>query len=88
MARLLDELRDAVHIFVAHALRGLIEQHQLGIHGQCGGDLQRTLAAVGQLAGMHLGKLGQAHLVEQLHGPVVELIEYPLRAPEMHRQAR
>ena len=46
---LLDQLADAVHVFQAHALRRLVEQHQLGLHRQRGGDLQRALAAVAQL---------------------------------------
>src|SRR5687768_7962331 len=43
----LDEVLDAVHVLVAHARGGLVEQHELGIHGERGGDLEGALAAVG-----------------------------------------
>ncbi len=53
---LLDQRRDAVHVFVAHALGRLVEQHQFRLHGQGGGDLQRALAAVGSSTVVVLGE--------------------------------
>ena len=83
----LDQLRHAVHVFVAHALRGLVEQHQLGLHRQRGGNLQRALAAVGQLHRHSVRELGQAHLFEQLHRPRIQRVERLLAAPERVRRA-
>ncbi len=85
---LLDELRDAVHVLVAHALRGLVEQHQLGLHRQRRGDLQRALAAVRQVDGDLVGQVGKAHLREQLARPAVEVRQAALAFPEMERRAQ
>ena len=84
----LDELRDAVHVLVAHALRGLVQQHEFGLHGQRGGNLQRALAAIGQVDGELVGQVFQAHFGEQLHGALIELAQAALAAPEMERRAQ
>ncbi|MCY1225006.1 hypothetical protein D9M72_371890 [compost metagenome] len=84
----LDELGHAVHVFVAHALRGFVQQHQLGLHGQRGGDLERTLAAVGQVHGLFVGQFFEAHLGEQLAGARIERLERLLALPEVVRGAQ
>src|SRR4051794_9531849 len=47
----LDQLRDALDVLVAHPRGRLVEEHQLGIERQRGRDLQRALSAVGELRG-------------------------------------
>jgi hypothetical protein len=44
----LDQLGHAVHVFMPHALRRFIEQHQFRFHRQRGGNFQRALAAIRQ----------------------------------------
>src|SRR3546814_3691260 len=53
---------DALDVLLRHARRRLVEQQQLGLQRQGGGDLQGPLAAVRQLAGRRLGKGGEADL--------------------------
>ncbi len=43
-------------IFGTHALRRLVEQHQFGFEPQRRGNLQRALAAIGQLDGVADGR--------------------------------
>ena len=85
---LLDELRDTVHVFVAHALGGFVQQHQLGLHGQGGGNLQSALAAIGQVDGGFVGQVGQAHFGQQRKGAVVELAQRGLTLPEVVGRAQ
>ena len=47
----------AVDVLVAHARGGLVEQHQLRVHRERGGDLERALAPVGELARVHAREL-------------------------------
>ena len=82
-----DELRDAVDIFMAHALCGLVEQHQLGLHRQRGGDLECAFSAIGQIDRDLVGHVFQAHFGQQLHGLVIELAQAAFAAPEMERCA-
>ena len=74
---LLDQRGHFVYVFVAHALRRLIEQHQLRFHRQRGRDLQRALAPVRQLDRHRAGERPQVHRIQQFHRPRVQ-----------HRQAR
>ena len=67
---------------MTHALGGFIQQHQLGVHGQGGGNFQGTLAAIGQIDRHCLGKVGQIHLGQQRHGLVIELIQRGVTAPK------
>ena len=83
----LDELRDAVHVFVAHALRRLVQQHQLGLHRQRGGDLERALAAVRQIHGGLVGERAQVDLFQQRAGRLVERGQALGALPEMERQS-
>ena len=48
---LLDQLRYAADVLVAHPLRGFVQQQQVGLERHGGGKLQRALAAVGQVDG-------------------------------------
>ena len=80
---LFDELGDTVHVFVAHALGGFVEQHQFGVHRQCGGDLQCAFAAIRQVDGGFIGQLFEAHFGQQLTRPAVELVERGFTLPEM-----
>src|SRR5690606_39914888 len=82
-ADLLDELGDAVDVFMAHALRGFVQQHQAGFHGQGGGDFQGALAAVGQVHGHLRCEVGQVDFGEQFHGPVVQVAQAAVAAPEV-----
>src|ERR1700682_4882562 len=69
----LDEVAHAVDVLVPHARRGLVEEHELGLHGERRRDLQRALAAVGELARVDARELREAYALEQRHGAVVEL---------------
>jgi len=77
-----------VHVFVAHALGRLVEQHEFRFHGQRGGDFQRTLAAVGQVDRLFVGQVVEPHLGEQLARPAVERRQRFLAFPEMVRRAQ
>ncbi len=54
-----DELHHPVHVFVPHALGGFVEEQHFGLQGQGGGDLQRALAAIGQLHRLQVGEVGR-----------------------------
>jgi hypothetical protein len=73
---------DAVDVLVAHALRGLVEQQQLRVQRQRGGDFERALAAVGQVARQRCRKARQADLLQQRHRRRVELVHGRHRLPE------
>ena len=60
----------------------LVEQHHLGIERERGGDLERALAAVGQLDRRQLGEGRQADRLDQLERAPVQRIEDLLGAPE------
>src|SRR5699024_8092498 len=77
----------AADILGAHALGGFVEQQQFRVEGQCRGDFQRPLAAIGQFDTGRVGEVGQADVVEQGHGPLVQRVEDLVRAPEVIRQA-
>ena len=47
---------------------GLVAEHDLGVVGQRTGDGHALLLTAGKLAGIALGKVGQTHQLEQLHG--------------------
>ena len=78
-----DEGRDAVHVLPAHAGHGLVEKHHLRVEGEGRGDLQRPLAAVGQLHGRDVGEVGKADGVDQAQGLGVEGAQHALGAPEV-----
>ncbi len=73
---------------MAHALRGLVQQHQLGVECQRGGNLQRALAAVRQLHRLGLREAAQVDLLQQRHGFVVECVQAGLGLPEMEAGAQ
>ena len=80
---LFNQLRHAVHIFVAHALGGFVQQHQLRLHGQGGGNFQGAFTAIGQVYRDLIGHGLQAHLGQQLAGPVIELVQAFAAAPKV-----
>src|SRR5207248_1935117 len=83
----LDEGRDAIDVLVTHSGGGLVEQHQLGVERERGGDLQRPLAAVGEFRRQCLMEVAQSHRGEQLLGAGVELAEHPVALPEVEGPA-
>src|SRR5690606_24068573 len=84
----LDELRDAVHIFVAHALCRFVQQHEFRLHSQCGGDLKRAFAAIRKIDGDFVSEVFQIDFLKQFEGATVELVEHLVAAPEVERHAR
>jgi hypothetical protein len=60
---------------MAHARRGLVEQHQLGLHGERGRDLERALAAVGELGSGDAREARELDPLEQRHRLGVEHLE-------------
>jgi hypothetical protein len=86
---LLDQLRDELDVLVAHALRGLVEQHHLRVHGQRGGDLQRALAAVGQLDVTMSAKSRRPTVSSSSQRASLSCVEQAaLGAPEVERHAQ
>ena len=79
----LDQGRDLVDVFVAHARHRLVEQHHLGVERQRRRDLQRALAPIGHFDRRRIGKLAQADVVQQFMGAAVEAVEHALGAPEI-----
>src|SRR5690606_34243318 len=63
------------------------EQHQLRFHGQCGGDLQGTLAPIGKVDRDFVGKAFEIDFLEQRDSAVVELVQDFVAAPELERYA-
>src|SRR5262247_4032044 len=78
-----NEGGDALHVLVAHARGGLVEEHHLGLEGEGRGDLQRPLASVGQLHGRRGVEAAQTHRLQELERPPVEAVQRALRAPEI-----
>ena len=69
-----------------HALRRFVQQHQLRVHRQRGGDLEGALAAVRQFDRDHMGERTELDPVQQLHGPCIEHRQTRLSLPEMERR--
>ena len=79
-----DQRGDALDVLLRHAGHRLVEQHHLGVERQRRGDLQRALAAVGQLDRRRAAAKAAsptASISSQRVG--VEMAERPLRAPEV-----
>ena len=81
--QLSNERDDPAHVFAAHPLGRLVEEHQLGLERQGRRELERPLAPVRELDGAGPGVTGEVDRVEQLHSPLVENLEAALRAPEV-----
>ncbi|MNF18492.1 hypothetical protein D3C80_2226020 [compost metagenome] len=62
-------------IFMAHARHRLIEQQDLRIERQRGGDFERALAAIGQIGGQRMTGIGKADPLQKLDGLCVEPVE-------------
>src|SRR5882672_2462892 len=78
-----DQRADASDILVSHPGHRLVEQHELGIERERGGDLERALAAIGQLRRRPMRMGGEIHISDQLHRLLVEGFKHPLGAPEI-----
>ena len=61
----LEHLADQLRVERA---RRLVEEHQLGVHGEGPGDGDALLLATGELRGVGGRLVAQAHLLEQLEG--------------------
>ncbi len=79
----LDEGDDAAHVLVAHPLRRLVEEHHLRVERERRRELERALAAVGQLDRHGVAVVLEPDRREQLHRAAVERGEAALRAPEV-----
>src|SRR5438445_341198 len=79
----LDQRRDTLHVFVPHARGRLVEQHQFRVERERGGDLQRPLAAVGELRREGVAEVAQADRRDQLGGAAGELAQRPGAPPEV-----
>ncbi len=66
LGKLLHDQVDLVDQFRVERRGGLVEQHDLGLHGQRPGDRHALLLAAGEARGIGLGLVRQADLVEQL----------------------
>ena len=78
-----------VDVLVAHALRRLVEQHQLGLDRERGGDLERALAAVGAARPRAASRTRSRPTVsQQRHRPVVERRRATARASRSGTRCR
>ena len=78
----LDQRDGAVDVLDAHAGGRLVEQQQPRVQRQGQGQLEGPLLPVRERAGEHPGPVGQADLLEQVHGAWAELAHLLLGAPE------
>ena len=60
-------------VLMPHALRGLIEQHQVRLERQRGRQFQRALAAIGQIRRQRARPGFQVHLRQQFHRAPIEI---------------
>src|SRR6478736_2806430 len=72
----LDQRRDLVNVFVAHAGHRLVEQHHLGVERQRCRNFKCALASIGHLDRRRVGEFAQTDVVQQLMRPPVETIEH------------
>ncbi len=78
-----DEGGDALDVLLAQPRHRLVQKHHLGIERQGGGDLERALAAIGQLDGLAFGEGCEAHCGHQLEGAGVEPGQHAFGTPEL-----
>src|SRR3954469_20736535 len=81
----LDQCSDLVDVFMAHAGHRLVKQHHLRIERQRGRDLQRAFAAIAHFDRRRVLEFAEAHVVEEVAGAAVVLVEHRLGAPEIER---
>ena len=74
VAHAVDGVHQLLGLVGVHTGGGLVQQQQLRVRGQCAGNFQLALLAVGQLAGLVVGLLVQVKDFEQLHGLAVHLV--------------
>src|SRR3546814_625396 len=82
-----DERGDALDVLLRHAGGRLVEQQQLRLQRQRGGDLQRPFTPVRQFARLDIGKGREADVAEILHGLLVEAPQHRFGAPEVEALA-
>ncbi len=68
----LEEALERSGLGGVHACRGLVEREQLRFRRERARDLEPALVAVGQMLGQAVGALGNADIVEQLVGALVD----------------
>src|SRR6185503_10704332 len=74
VAHAADQLAERDALRRIHAGRGLVEREQLGLGGQRAGNFQTALVAVRQAAGRMVRFAADAHVVEQLQRPALNLL--------------
>src|SRR5258708_5015450 len=84
----LDEVPHAVDVLVAHSRRRLVEEHQLRLHRERGGDLERALATVGELPRVDAREALEAYPLEKGHRAAIQRVERPFALPEMKARAQ
>jgi hypothetical protein len=84
---LADQRSDALDVRMGHAGGRFVEQHHLRVEGERGGDLERTLAPVGQLHRGRRGKAAEPDRFNELLGAPVQRVERARGAPELERTA-
>ena len=60
-----DEIGGAIDVLMPHARHRLIEQHHLGLDRKGCRQLQRPLAAIGDLARLRIGEACEPDVVQQ-----------------------
>lgn len=78
VAHAVDGVHQLLGLVGVHTGGGLVQQQQLRVRGQCAGNFQLALLAVGQLAGLVVSLLVQVKDFEQLHGLAVHLVLFSL----------
>ena len=75
-------VEDFADFFGVQGGRGLVEEHDLGVHGQGPGDRDALLLAAGELGRVVVAETGQADAGQQLVGPLGGLL--PVSAFDQH----
>src|SRR3954454_12391452 len=81
----LDQCSDLVDVFMAHAGHRLVEQHHFRIERPRGRGLQRAFAAIGHFDRRRVLEFAEPHVVEEVAGAAVVLVQHRLGAPEVER---
>ena len=73
LRQLLHDLQYLAHHLGVEGGGGLVEQHDLRLHGQRPDDGHALLLSAGQLGGPVVGTVGQAHALQEGHGLLLGL---------------
>ena len=65
MGQLLHDVQHLTHHFRVQGRGGLVEEHHLGLHGQSADNGDALLLAAGELGGIGIGPVSQAHPGQQ-----------------------